>query len=60
MIALPPLNAGAVARTTTDVKSALDARPMTGAPGTVAGTTSADGSDAEPVPTAFDAVTVHS
>ena len=56
--ALPPLLAGAVNATLTEVLPRV-AVPIVGASGTVAGTTTFDAADPEPVPTALVAVTVH-
>ena len=53
----PPLAAGAVKLMVTCALPAL-ARPMVGAPGTVAGVTLLDDADAAPVPIALVAVTV--
>ena len=57
MIALPPLAAGAVQETRAEALPAVAVTPV-GAPGTVAGVTGADGSEAAPVPTPLVAVTV--
>ena len=54
----PPLLAGPVNRTRIDA-SLRSATPITGAPGSVAGTAEFVAADAVPVPTAFDAVTEH-
>jgi len=58
VIADPPVSAGAVHETVTDVSPNS---PMTvvAAPGGPAGTTELDATDAEPVPTRFVAVTVN-
>jgi hypothetical protein len=53
----PPLDAGAVQLTVACAFPPLAVTPV-GAPGTVAGVTDAEGAEAGPVPTAFDAVTV--
>ena len=55
MIALPPV-AGADQFTVTCPSPRVPATPV-GAPGTVAGVTAAEGDEADPGPTAFDAVT---
>ena len=58
MIALPPVLDGAVNATLAEPFPRVADTPV-GAPGTVAGTNDPDGVDADPDPTAFDAVTVH-
>ena len=58
VIALPPLEAGAVKGTLTEVALSLTAVPIVGAPGTVAGVTAAEAVDAGPIPTPFVAVTL--
>lgn len=58
VIELPPLLAGGVNGTVAVVPDSVTV-PIVGAPGTVAGTTLFDGSDAGPVPTEFVAATVH-
>ena len=58
MIALPPLEAGAIQLTSAVSSPGVPATPV-GAPGTVAGTTAADGVDAGPVPAELVAVTVN-
>ena len=57
MIVAPPFEAGPVKATLACVLPAV-ARPMVGAPGTVAGVT-LTGAEAAPVPIALVAVTVH-
>ncbi len=59
MIVAPPLDAGAVQATVTDVALAIVAVPIVGAPGTVAGVTEFDAADATDVPWLFVAVTVN-
>jgi len=59
VIAEPPLDAGAVNATVTDVDPAAATAPIPGAPGTVAGVTGADGADAAEVPPAFVAAAVN-
>jgi hypothetical protein len=56
-MALPPSEAGAVQDTTAEALPARAEAPV-GPPGTVAGVTAVEGSDAAPVPTALVAVTV--
>ena len=56
MIVAPPLDAGAVHATVTDVALAMVAVPIVGAPGTVAGVTEADALDKPDVPAEFVAV----
>ena len=59
VIAAPPLLAGAIQVTVDWVDSKELAATPVGAPGTVEGTTAVDGSDGEPVPDRFVAVTVN-
>ncbi len=59
MIVAPPLDAGAVQATVTDVALAIVAMPIVGAPGTVAGVTALDAVDALDVPAEFVAVVVN-
>ena len=60
MIVAPPLDAGAVHATVTDVALATVAVPIVGAPDTVAtGVTEFDAPDAADVPVVFVAVTVN-
>ena len=54
----PPLSVGALHDTTTWVEPKTPDTPV-GTPGTAAGTTAPEAVDAEPVPTAFVAVTVN-
>jgi hypothetical protein len=56
VIVAPPLDAGAVQATVTDVALATVAVPIVGAPGTVAGVTEADALDKPDVPAEFVAV----
>ena len=56
MIVAPPLDAGAVHATVTDVVPATVAVPIVGAPGTVAGVTALDALDKPEVPAVFVAV----
>ena len=56
MIVAPPLDAGVVHATVTDVALATVAVPIVGAPGTVAGVTEADALDKPDVPAEFVAV----
>ena len=56
MIVAPPLDAGAVHATVTDVVLAIVAVPIVGAPGTVAGLTELDAADKPDVPTELVAV----
>jgi hypothetical protein len=58
VIGLPPSLAGGPNATDTHPKPPV-AVPMTGLPGTVAGTNVPDEDDAGPVPTPLVAVTVH-
>ena len=58
MTAEPPFEAGADHDTTAEESPNTPATPE-GTPGTVAGTTAPDATDAEPVPTRFVAVTVN-
>jgi hypothetical protein len=57
VIALPPLDTGAVKATVACVFPRV-AVPIVGAPGSVAGVTGSEATDAGPVPTSFVAVTV--
>ena len=59
VIVAPPLDAGVVQFTVTDVALATATAPIVGAPGTVAGVTAADAADPADVPVAFVAVTVN-
>jgi hypothetical protein len=62
VIVAPPLDAGAVHATVTDVALATVAVPIVGAPGAVAGVAGVaefDAADATDVPTEFVAVTVN-
>jgi hypothetical protein len=56
VIVAPPLDAGAVHATVTDVVLATVAVPIVGAPGTVAGVTELDALDKPEVPAVFVAV----
>ena len=55
----PPLDAGAVHATVTDVALATVAVPIVGAPGTVADVTEADATDKPDVPAEFVAVVLN-
>ena len=59
MIVAPPLDAGVVHATDTDVVLATVAVPIVGAPGTVTGVTELDAVDALDVPAEFVAVVVN-
>ena len=59
MIAEPPVEDGAVHDTTDCAFAFAVAETEVGAPGTVAGTTALEGTEATPVPAAFVAVTVN-
>ena len=59
MIVAPPLDAGVVHATVTDVVLATVAVPIVGAPGTVAGVTALDALEALDVPAEFVAVVVN-
>jgi uncharacterized membrane protein len=56
VIVAPPLDAGAVHATVTDVVLAIVAVPIVGAPGTVAGVTELEALDKPEVPAVFVAV----
>jgi hypothetical protein len=58
VIALPPLDPGALQLTTDDALATVPETPV-GAPGTVRGVTDADATEADELPIAFVALTVN-
>ena len=59
VIVAPPLDAGVVQFTVTDVALATATAPIVGAPGTVTGVIAADATDATDVPAVFVAVVLN-